>query len=110
VQLEGLNQLTKSNDLIWNRNRDLPACIKVPQATTLPRSTSSGTSFGAGRLIYYVYSQKTIRWVQAITRKESIFVTGSCGQYMARLWPKTYIYFYLYGLAPSEWVYQCSEK
>jgi hypothetical protein len=37
VRLEGLCQLKKSNDLIGNRTRDLPACSNVPQPTTLPR-------------------------------------------------------------------------
>jgi hypothetical protein len=36
VRLEGLGQLKKSNDLIENRIRDLPACNIVPQPTTLP--------------------------------------------------------------------------
>jgi hypothetical protein len=29
--------IEKSNDLIGNRTRDLPACSIVPQRTTLPR-------------------------------------------------------------------------
>jgi hypothetical protein len=37
VGLEVLNQWEKSNYLIGNRNRDLPACSTVPQPTTLPR-------------------------------------------------------------------------
>jgi hypothetical protein len=36
VQVEGLDQLKKLNDLIGNRTRDLPACSIVPQPTTLP--------------------------------------------------------------------------
>jgi hypothetical protein len=35
VRLEGLAQLKKSNNLIGNRNRDLPACSIVPRPTTL---------------------------------------------------------------------------
>jgi hypothetical protein len=37
VRLEGLGQFKKkkSNDIAWNRTRDLPACIIVPQPTTL---------------------------------------------------------------------------
>jgi hypothetical protein len=35
LQLEGLGQLKKSNDLIGNRTRDLLACSKLPQPTTL---------------------------------------------------------------------------
>jgi hypothetical protein len=31
--LEGLGQLKKSDDLIRNRTRDLPACSIVPQPT-----------------------------------------------------------------------------
>jgi hypothetical protein len=37
VRLEGLGQLEKSNNLIGDRTRDLPACSKVPQTNTLPR-------------------------------------------------------------------------
>jgi hypothetical protein len=33
-----IRSIEKSNDLIWNRTRDLPACITVPQPTTVPRS------------------------------------------------------------------------
>jgi hypothetical protein len=40
VRREGLGKLKKSNDLIENRNRDLPACSIVPQPTTLPRATN----------------------------------------------------------------------
>jgi hypothetical protein len=36
VRLEGSGKLKKSNDLIGNRTRDLPACSIVPQPTTLP--------------------------------------------------------------------------
>jgi hypothetical protein len=32
-----IRSIEKSNDLIGNRNRDLPACSIVPQQTTLPR-------------------------------------------------------------------------
>jgi hypothetical protein len=38
VRLEGLGQLKKSNDLIANQTRDLPACGIVPQSSTLPRA------------------------------------------------------------------------
>jgi hypothetical protein len=37
MRLERLGQLKKSNDLIGNRTRDLPACSIVPQPATLPR-------------------------------------------------------------------------
>jgi hypothetical protein len=37
VRLEGLGQLKKIH-LIDTRTRDLPACSKVPQPTTLPRA------------------------------------------------------------------------
>jgi hypothetical protein len=33
--------IEKSNDLIGNRTRDLPACSIVPQPTTLPRAPDS---------------------------------------------------------------------
>jgi hypothetical protein len=32
-----IRSIEKSNDLIWNRTRDLPACSIVPQSITLPR-------------------------------------------------------------------------
>jgi hypothetical protein len=38
VRLESLDQLKKSNELMGNRTRDLPACSLMPQATTLPRA------------------------------------------------------------------------
>jgi hypothetical protein len=37
-RLEGLGKLKKSNALIENRTRDLPAFSVVPQPTTLPRA------------------------------------------------------------------------
>jgi hypothetical protein len=40
VRLEGLGQQKKSNNLIGNQTRDLPACSTVPQPTTLPRDPS----------------------------------------------------------------------
>jgi hypothetical protein len=36
-RLEGLGQVKKSNDLIGNQTRDLPACSIVSQLTTLLR-------------------------------------------------------------------------
>jgi hypothetical protein len=38
VRLEGLGKLKKSNDLIGNGARDLPACIIVPQLTAVARA------------------------------------------------------------------------
>jgi hypothetical protein len=38
VQLEVLGQSKRSNNLIGNRTRDLPACTRVPQPITLPRT------------------------------------------------------------------------
>jgi hypothetical protein len=40
VQLEGLGQLNKSDDLIGNQTHDLSACSTVLQPTTLPRALS----------------------------------------------------------------------
>jgi hypothetical protein len=40
VRLEGLGQLKKSNDLIGNGNKDLPACNIEPQPITLPRAST----------------------------------------------------------------------
>jgi hypothetical protein len=42
VQLEGLGQLKKSNDLIRIQSHDLPACSIVPQLTTLLRAPING--------------------------------------------------------------------
>jgi hypothetical protein len=39
--LKGLGQFKKSNDLIGNLNRDLPACSIVPQPTALLRPPAS---------------------------------------------------------------------
>jgi hypothetical protein len=39
VRLEGLGDLKKSNELIGNRTRDLPAYSTVPESTTLPRAS-----------------------------------------------------------------------
>jgi hypothetical protein len=36
MRLEGLSQFEKSNDLIENRTRHLPACSIVPQPITIP--------------------------------------------------------------------------
>jgi hypothetical protein len=41
VQLEVFRKLNKFNDLIVTRNRDLPACSRVPQPTTLPRARNT---------------------------------------------------------------------
>jgi hypothetical protein len=45
VRLEGLGKLKKkSNDLIGNQTRDLPACSIVPQPTTLPRAPNNNNN------------------------------------------------------------------
>jgi hypothetical protein len=38
MRLEELRQSKKSNDLIGERNRNLPACIIMPKPTTLQRA------------------------------------------------------------------------
>jgi hypothetical protein len=38
VRLEGLDQLKKSNDLIGDQTRDLPACNIMAQPTMLPHA------------------------------------------------------------------------
>jgi hypothetical protein len=38
VRPEGLGKMKKSNDLIENQTRDLPACKTVPLPITLPRA------------------------------------------------------------------------
>jgi hypothetical protein len=38
---ERIKTIAKSNDLIENRTRDLPACSIVPQPTTLPRVSAN---------------------------------------------------------------------
>jgi hypothetical protein len=40
VRLEELGKVKKCNNLIGNRNRDLPACSIVPQPATLPHALS----------------------------------------------------------------------
>jgi hypothetical protein len=52
MRLEGLDKLKKkSNDLIGNRTRDLPACSIVPQPTTLPRAPFVNTFIPSDWLI-----------------------------------------------------------
>jgi hypothetical protein len=46
VRLEGFGQFEKSNDLIGNRTRILPACSIVPRPTTLPRAPNVDVQFG----------------------------------------------------------------
>jgi hypothetical protein len=41
VRAVWIRSIEKSNDLIGNRPRDLPACSIVPQPTTLPREPMS---------------------------------------------------------------------
>jgi hypothetical protein len=43
VRLEGLSHLKKSNELIWNRTRDLLVYSIVSQSTTLPRAVMNCT-------------------------------------------------------------------
>jgi hypothetical protein len=38
-----IRSIEKSNELIGNRTRDLPACSIVPQPTTLPRAPKEET-------------------------------------------------------------------
>jgi hypothetical protein len=40
VRLEALRKVKKSNGLIGNTNRDLPACSIVPQPIPLPREAT----------------------------------------------------------------------
>jgi hypothetical protein len=42
LRLEGFRSIEKSNDLIGNRTRHLPACSIVPQPTTLPHAPIYG--------------------------------------------------------------------
>jgi hypothetical protein len=55
ARLEGLGQLKKSNDLIRNRTRGLPACSIVPQPTTLPRAPYSNVVYEKFVLWYSEY-------------------------------------------------------
>jgi hypothetical protein len=48
VRLEGLD-----HDLIGNRTRDLPACIIVPQPTTLPRAPKTDGNLVKSVLSYW---------------------------------------------------------
>jgi hypothetical protein len=84
ARLKGLGQLKKSNDLIGNRTRDLLACCKVPEPTTLPRGIhihtwhqlsppkqtllkykqeciNNSLSSGIYNAVYFVGSQPTFR-------------------------------------------------
>jgi hypothetical protein len=45
VQLEELGKLRKSNDLIGNRSRDLPACSILPQPTVVASSFTKSPIF-----------------------------------------------------------------
>jgi hypothetical protein len=43
MRLEGLGKLKRSNDLIGNGNRGLPACCIVPQPATLLSAKNTGS-------------------------------------------------------------------
>jgi hypothetical protein len=65
--MEGLDQLKKSNDLIGNRNSDLPACSIVHQPTTLQRGSK--------------IAQAVIRWLPtaAARVRSRVWSSGICG-------------------------------
>jgi hypothetical protein len=46
VQLEGLGELKKRKDLIWNRTRDLLACSIMPQPSMIPDAALGWDSVG----------------------------------------------------------------
>jgi hypothetical protein len=75
MRLEGLAQTEKSNDLIWNGTRDLPACSIVPQPITIPRAPKKWVTFGMHRErrscineLNYICTSK--RYVSAMKRHE----------------------------------------
>jgi hypothetical protein len=54
MQLEGLDKLKTSNDLIWNRTRDILVFNIMPQPTTLPlrgESTYNALTLETGQLL-----------------------------------------------------------
>jgi hypothetical protein len=68
VRLEGLGQLKKSNNLIGNRTRNLPACSTVPQPSTLPRAPthSDNTNIDFLNIIYrpvFILKQRFGNWI-----------------------------------------------
>jgi hypothetical protein len=70
MRLEGLGQLKISDDLIGNRNRNLPVCSIVPQSTTLLRVRLVRDvarwkwiyPWGDGRItLKYIWKEKNVR-------------------------------------------------
>jgi hypothetical protein len=62
LRLERLGQFEKSNELIGNRTRYLPACSIVPQPTTLPRAPLNNYVRNINKKIIYqfLFSKKRL--------------------------------------------------
>jgi hypothetical protein len=71
VRLEGLGQLKKSTSS-GTRTGDLPACIIVPQPTTLPRAPRSDMM-----LVYYIFRYDTSQDIWGSGGTTRIFLTSA---------------------------------
>jgi hypothetical protein len=75
MRLEGLGQLKKkSNNLIGNRNHDLPACSIVPRPTTLPRALLYVSVFFKLRLWALGVRMVTEKLTKQLTRHKHITI------------------------------------
>jgi hypothetical protein len=74
MRLEGLGQLRKSNDLIGTQTRDPPACIIVPQPTTLPRAPLEKNPFAVYSLQLFVQRVQNI--LTTVMCNRSMLITG----------------------------------
>jgi hypothetical protein len=79
--------IEKSNDLIGNQTRDLPACSMVPQPTTLPRALlfqySLRVTRSKNRYLYLLHKYTvTIPLVQSVwelpSQHHSLFPAAMC--------------------------------
>jgi hypothetical protein len=69
VRLKRLGQLKKSNDIIGNRTRDLPACSTVPQLTTLTRGPNCYLKHTTIVMQYhYCHMGSAAHWLQNTDR------------------------------------------
>jgi hypothetical protein len=72
VRLEGLSKLEKPPH--WKSNRDLPACIIVPQPTTLPRAPKMNTCLSQFLIFTSVYF--STNFLASIQRFYFFFLVG----------------------------------
>jgi hypothetical protein len=80
--------IEKSNDLILNRNRDLPACSIVPQPTTLPRALIVDVLGLIGLYISVVHVPYLVRSAVRNTFRLSFHPFGAT----ARIWALAYLH------------------